>query len=279
MNTAKPTSTLAPEVRLKRPVIRVATDHDWAIHTPNGFYARFGGRCVDGALLLTCLPIALAPVLLIATINAFVFGSFRKMFYTQDRVGLRGKIFRIYKFRTMRDVEETAIQSWSSGQDVQRVTKFGRFLRSSHLDELPQLINVFIGDMSFIGPRPEMVEIEEWAAEIVPAFVTRLSIRPGITGFAQITQGYTTQDQAAYQTKLDLCLSYNESISFLVDISILWHTAIWMLRGKGWQWQDGKGRLARTATRTVANLNTEMPDPSPALPSRSRSTYEHGERL
>jgi len=267
-------------VRLERPVIRVVQEHDWAINTPNGLYARFGRRCVDAALLTVCLPFALAPAVFIATINAFVTGSVRKIFYSQERVGLRGRIFRIYKFRTMRDVLESDIQSWSSGQDRKRVTWFGRFLRSSHLDELPQLINVAKGDMSFIGPRPEMVEIEEWAAEAVPGFVTRLSIRPGITGFAQITQGYTARDEEAYQHKLDLCLSYNESLSFAVDISILWHTASWMLRGKGWQWQEDNGRLAKTARALSTHEHSiELSEPVAPLPSQGGTTSTAAERL
>lgn len=271
MNSAKPTSTLTPEVRLERPVLRVAREHDWTTNTPQGTYARFGRRCVDVALLIGCFPFAIAPALLIATINAFVTGSARKVFYVQERVGLCGKIFLIYKFRTMRDVAESDMQSWSSGQDQQRVTRFGRFLRSSHLDELPQLINVAKGDMSFIGPRPEMVAIEEWAAEAVPGFITRLSIRPGITGFAQITQGYTPRDQEAYQHKLDLCLSYNETMSLAVDVSILWHTAIWMLRGKGWQWQEDNGRLAKAA-RTLVTRDEALDVESPLAPLPARET-------
>ncbi len=271
MSTAKPTSTLAPEVRPERPVQPAVQEYDWAQNTPNGIYARFGRRCVDAALLAVCLPIAIAPGILLATINAFATGSLRKIFYTQDRVGLGGKIFRIYKFRTMRDVAESDLQSWSSGQDRARVTTFGRFLRSSHLDELPQLINVAKGDMSFIGPRPEMVEIETWAASEVAGFTERLCIRPGITGFAQITQGYTARDRDAYQRKLDLCLSYNQSISLAVDISILWQTGIWMLRGKGWQWQDGKGRLAQTASRVLESERTFESDcePQAALPAET----------
>ena len=127
-------------------------------------------------------------------------------------------------------------ESWDR-DDQLRVTRFGRFLRNTHLDELPQLVNVLRGDMSMIGPRPEMVEIERWASSEVEQFSRRLAIKPGITGLAQVTQGYTGRDRAAYARKLEINDHYRERMSFSFDVKILAMTAIWMLRGRGWDWK------------------------------------------
>lgn len=271
MNTVSRTQQATRVVRKPRVLERIAAEMDWKANTPSSFYARFGHRLLDLTLLAICLPLTVVPALLISLINGIMFRSVRRIFYVQRRVGLQGKIFHIFKFRTMRDAPAGDMHSWANGHDQDRVTPFGRFLRSSHLDELPQLINVLKGDMSFIGPRPEMVEIEEWAVALIPGFLKRLSVRPGITGFAQITQGYTSRNAGAYQRKLDLCLSYNESISFAVDVSVLWQTVFWMLRRKGWQWESTDTRLTRTAFRVIANNATKIPDvePPPIIPSRS----------
>lgn len=210
---------------------------DWDAATPGGFYARHGHRLLDLVLLAIALPLALGPGLVIAAINALVFRDPRQVFFLQDRVGRRGKIFRIYKFRTMREARAGSLDSWSSGGDTLRVTRFGRFLRNAHLDELPQLINVLRGEMSFIGPRPEMVEIEEWAERNAPGFSRRLALRPGISGYAQITQGYTGCDVAAYERKREINELYLQRISLATDLEIVARTLVWMLRGKGWDWK------------------------------------------
>ena len=92
--------------------------------------------------------------------------------------------------------------------------------------------------MSFIGPRPEMVDIEYWAAKEIPGFSQRLAIRPGLAGLAQITQGYTGHDVGAYSEKLDINLAYMDGMSFLLDAKIVLGTAVWMVRGKGWSWNQ-----------------------------------------
>ncbi|MCA8980258.1 MAG: sugar transferase [Planctomycetes bacterium] len=230
--------------QLRRAVAAV----DWDAISPTGMYARYGRRALDVATVFALLPLAAIPAACVVLANLFIFRDPRKVFFTQERVGYRGEVFRMYKFRTMRDARRGALHSWSSGGDRLRVTRFGRFLRNAHLDELPQLVNILRGEMGIIGPRPEMVEIEAWAAREVPAFVERLRIRPGVTGWAQITQGYTGRCREAYAAKL----AANEAVtcrpSLRRDVEILARTALWMLRGKGWEWKlQGSPRPRRSA--------------------------------
>lgn len=207
---------------------------DWVALEPRGAYARIGRPIFLGALVVLGLPFALLLAAIVAPINAIQFRSLRRVFFLQPRVGRRGEVFHIWKFRTMREASRGSHASWSSGEDALRVTRFGRFLRSSHLDELPQVWNVLRGDMSLIGPRPEMIEVESWAAEHAPGFAERLVIRPGLTGLAQITQGYTGNDAAAYAEKLAINREYLATLSFANDARIVLGTIAWMLRGRGW---------------------------------------------
>lgn len=165
----------------------------------------------------------------IALVNAVVLGGFSHVFFRQDRIGRRGRAFTLLKFRTMAGMR-------GEGTDIERVTRFGRFLRNTHMDELPQLWNVLRGDMSLIGPRPEMISIERWATRQLPAFGNRLVLRPGITGRAQITQGYTPEgDLEAYREKARINADYLRSLSLGADLRILCSTAFWMVRGRGWR--------------------------------------------
>lgn len=193
-----------------------------------GWYARVGRTLGTIALLSVCI----APVLLIslplALINLLVFRDVRRILYSQERVGLHGRRFSIYKFRTMRDAPGTAFDNWQRG-DPSRVTGFGRFLRRTHLDELPQLINILRGEMGFVGPRPEMIEVEEWAREAVPGFSERLLLRPGITGHAQVTQGHTCMDREQYTEKLRANRFYIANLSFFFDLAILARTILCVL--------------------------------------------------
>ena len=199
------------------------------------FYPRVGHTVLDAVLMLCAIPIALPVGFAIFLCNAILFRSLRDAFFVQDRVGRYGRVFRMVKFRTMTPVPE-AIASWKRGGDVLRVTRFGRFLRNTHLDELPQFLNIVTGDMSFIGPRPEMVEIDRWARESVPKFNECTNpMRPGMTGLAQITQGYVGCDVDGYIEKYEINCRYERDVSLLLDLSIVLRTAVWMLRGRGWQ--------------------------------------------
>lgn len=212
---------------------------DWDRLAPRGAYARLWRPALQWFGAAGLLVLALVPGLAIALVNLVVFRDPRQILFVQPRVGYRGRIFRIYKFRTMRAPRGSCLESWASGKDRERVTPFGRFLRNTHLDELPQLLNVLCGDMLLIGPRPEMVEIERWAASAVPGFSERLAIKPGLTGPAQVTQGYTDCSVAAYQRKLAINRAYLGRVTLWTDCGILVRTALWMLRGRGWAWSRG----------------------------------------
>ena len=207
----------------------------WHGSIPTGTYARVGRPLFDLGLILCCIPVAIPLCIVIGFINTLVFRNPSLVLFRQERVGRFGQTFWIYKFRTMVEAKADNFDAWSSGEDQLRVTRFGRFLRNTHLDELPQFLNVLRGEMSFIGPRPEMREIEDWANEHIPNFSRRLSIKPGITGLAQITQGYTARSVEAYEQKLFANDDYREQYSLLQDVSILLRTAVWMVRGRGWR--------------------------------------------
>lgn len=140
--------------------------------------------------------------------------------FRQQRVTLRGRIFTIYKFRTMRMQDENAPEQHSAAKDDPRITRVGRLLRRTRLDELPQLVNIFRGDMTLVGPRPEMVEnVTRYKAEL-PDFVYREKMKAGLTGYAQIEGKYNTSPE----DKLMLDLMYIESFSIWLDIKLLFRT-------------------------------------------------------
>jgi sugar transferase (PEP-CTERM system associated) len=155
------------------------------------------------------------------------------IFYRQERVGEKGRVFSLLKFRTMRaDAEATTGPVWASAQGDERMTRFGRFLRKTRLDELPQLLNVLRGDMSFVGPRPERPHFVEKLAQIIPYYSERHSVKPGITGWAQIKFGYGSNIEDA-EEKLQYDLYYIKHMSVRLDLGILFNTMKVMLTGKG----------------------------------------------
>ncbi len=140
---------------------------------------------VADAVLATVLLIATAPVVLLAALIIRL-TSRGPAFYTQERVGHDGRLFVIYKLRTMvKDCEAATGAVWSRAGDP-RVTPVGRILRATHIDEFPQLLNVLLGHMSLIGPRPERPEIVDYLRSRIDGYVERLRVRPGITGLAQV---------------------------------------------------------------------------------------------
>ncbi len=193
------------------------------------------GRPFLGALLTLIL---ILPVLLVCCVVALAvaidFRDLNKVFFAQQRMGQGGRPFTIWKFRTMQASAGGHFESWRDGQEQDRVTRLGKVLRRSHLDELPQFWNILRGDMAYIGPRPEMVEVHWWAQRSVPGFDARLWVKPGISGLAQLGQGYVGSDAEAYGHKLRADLQYLSHLSFLQDLSILCRTPLWMLRLRGW---------------------------------------------
>lgn len=168
------------------------------------------------------LLIVLAPILLIICLCVyFKLGS--PIFFTQDRPGKDNKIFKIIKFRTMLDLKNKNGELLS---DEDRLTKFGKVLRSTSLDELPQLINVLMGDMSLVGPRPLLVEY-------LPLYneeqMKRHNVRPGITGYAQVKG----RNSLTWSEKFKLDVWYVENISFWLDIKILCLTAYKVIKREG----------------------------------------------
>lgn len=148
--------------------------------------------------------------------------------YTQKRVGKNGRIFQIYKLRTMYfNAEKDGIQ-WAQKDDP-RVTKVGRFLRKSRIDEFPQFINVLKGDMSIVGPRPERPYFVEEFGRVLPQFYERLAVLPGITGWSQINGGY----ELTPEQKLEKDLFYIQNQSVLLDFKIIMRTIRIILTSEG----------------------------------------------
>ena len=151
------------------------------------------------------------------------------VFYSQQRVGQHGRPFRLFKFRTMRVNAENGKSVWARPDDP-RVTRFGRWLRRSRLDELPQLINILVGQMSVVGPRPERPDIVEDLCQVIPYFRERNLVKPGLTGWAQISFRYGASIEDAKQ-KLQFDLYYLKHMSFELDLVIILRTVGTFLRG------------------------------------------------
>jgi lipopolysaccharide/colanic/teichoic acid biosynthesis glycosyltransferase len=152
--------------------------------------------------------------------------------YRQTRVGQGGKTFTVLKFRSMVvDAERNGSPAWASANDS-RVTRIGRLMRRTRIDELPQLINVLRGEMSFVGPRPERPEFVAMLTQQIPFYAVRHSVKPGITGWAQVRYSYgATVEQAV--RKLEYDLYYVKNHSLLLDIMILIETVRVVLLGEG----------------------------------------------
>lgn len=154
--------------------------------------------------------------------------------FRQQRVGRRGETFTVYKFRTMRQDAEASSGAVWAGKDDPRITRLGRFLRKTRLDEIPQLWNVLVGDMGFVGPRPERPEFVKWLADEIPYYNLRHIIRPGLTGWAQVRYQYgATLEQA--QEKLQYDLYYIKHMSLSLDLLIMFETVKTVLLRRGAQ--------------------------------------------
>ena len=148
--------------------------------------------------------------------------------YKQERLGKGGKRFYIYKLRSMRTDAEKFGAQWAEKNDP-RITKVGKFIRKTRIDEIPQLFNILKGDMSIIGPRPERPEFTQEFNEEIPGFINRLAVKPGLTGWAQVNGGYDITPQE----KLVGDIYYIENRSILLDFKIILKTVKVVLTGHG----------------------------------------------
>jgi len=181
-----------------------------------------------GAVLGLCS----LPVCLLAAI-AIKLEDHGPIFYSQERIGLYGKPFTVYKFRTMRTDAEKFGAQWATKDDP-RITKVGKFLRKTRIDELPQILCVLKGDMSMVGPRPERAVFISQLREQIPFYISRLKMKPGLTGWAQVRHHYDTSIEDV-QIKLQYDMYYYENMSLLLDFQILVRTVYVVLTGKGAQ--------------------------------------------
>ena len=166
------------------------------------------------ALMLLALPLGLIAALVRLT-------SRGPVFYRQERMGLDGKSFTIVKFRSMTDDAERDTGPVWAQQDDPRVTAFGRFLRRSNIDELPQLWNVLRGDMSIVGPRPERPHFVEQFKHRIPQYMLRHKVKAGLTGWAQVN-GW--RGNTALEKRIEYDLYYIENWSVSLDLKIMWLT-------------------------------------------------------
>jgi sugar transferase (PEP-CTERM system associated) len=228
------TSYLSYWERETRRVNLQALDPSWLIYS-DGF--RVGTlanvvlkRALDIVMSLAVLILTL-PTIFLAAI-AIRLDSPGSILYRQERVGRNGVPFTIYKFRTMRvDAESSGVPQWAAARDP-RITRVGSLLRMTRFDELPQILNVFRGDMSFVGPRPERPFFVESLSTDIPFYSERHRVRPGITGWAQINFVYGASIEDA-KIKLSYDLYYIKNYSFVFDLLIILSTVEAVLFKKG----------------------------------------------
>jgi sugar transferase (PEP-CTERM system associated) len=183
--------------------------------------------------------VALVALLIAAPLLPFIALAIRldspgSVFYRQRRVGRAEKIFYCYKFRSMRQGAEADVGPTWANDDDPRITRVGRFLRISRLDEIPQLWCVLKGDMAFVGPRPERPEFVAWLTKEIPYYGMRHLVRPGITGWAQVRYKYGNTVEDALE-KLQYDLFYIKNASIGLDILIMFQTIKTVLLGRVWR--------------------------------------------
>jgi sugar transferase (PEP-CTERM system associated) len=180
---------------------------------------------VSGLLILLTLPLMLVVAL------AIMLESGRPVLFKQERVGLGGRRFKIWKFRSMTVGSDKDAPTWTAEGDS-RITRVGAFIRKYRLDELPQLVNILRGEMSLVGPRPEVPYFCDLLEREIPFFNLRHSVRPGLTGWAQVKYQYGASLEQA-KTKFEFDLFYIKHLSVLFDLTIILETAKVVLIGKG----------------------------------------------
>lgn len=227
LNQEKPGDRTLNSYMRSRPDGFVASSHKRVTHR-----ARYllGKRLID-ILAASMLILFLAPAFVLVAV-AVKLSSRGPIFFRQERLTEGGKRFQLIKFRSMvTDAEEASGAQFAARNDP-RVTKIGKFIRKTRLDELPQLINVLRGDMSLIGPRPERPELAQELTKTIRRFPQRLAARAGITGLAQVIQGYP-DNLSGYRRKVSLDLLYIRNQGLLLDLWIALRTIGVIISGLG----------------------------------------------
>lgn len=191
--------------------------------SPNYMFFKY---CFDVLLILISLPFTL--IICLITAIAIKLEDGGKVFYIQPRVGYRGEVFQVYKFRSMREKSKEVVTT----TDDDRITKVGKFIRKTRIDELPQFINVIKGEMSLIGPRAEFLDFAVELEKEVPFFNYRHIVKPGISGWAQVNQGYATGPDET-KIKIEYDFYYIKHISFSLDLLVFFKTIHTILTGFG----------------------------------------------
>ena len=207
-------------------------DRSWLIFSDgfqHGLYARWFKRILDISVSAAILLITL-PIMIIAAI-AIKLESKGGIFYSQKRVGFGGKTYSVHKFRSMVANAEKNGAQWATKNDS-RVTRVGSFIRLTRIDELPQLLNVLKGDMSFVGPRPERPEFVDQFCERIEYYGERHRVKPGITGWAQVCYPYGASESDAFE-KLQYDLYYAKNSSLFLDLMIILQTVEVVVWQKG----------------------------------------------
>jgi sugar transferase (PEP-CTERM system associated) len=193
-------------------------------------------RAMLGAKRALDISVAVIALLVTAPIMAvtallIVIEDGRPILFRQRRVGMKGREFQMLKFRSMYKDSERHGAKWATATDS-RITRIGRFIRTYRIDELPQMINVLLGDMSLIGPRPEQPMFVRQLEETIPYYGLRHSVRPGITGWAQVRFRYAASVEDS-KVKLEYDLFYIKHLSMVLDLAIMFETFKVLLSGRG----------------------------------------------
>jgi sugar transferase (PEP-CTERM system associated) len=209
------------------------TNPSWLIFS-DGFVKsgiqKIGKRLIDFATGVILL-LFFSPIWVLVAV-AIKLDSPGPVIFRQQRVGEFGKVYTLFKFRSMVcDAEEGCGPVWATENDP-RITRVGKVIRKSRLDEFPQILNVLKGEMSFVGPRPERPYFVQQLKKVVPYYGMRFSVKPGITGWAQVRYSYGASEEEALE-KLKYDLYYIKNMSLMMDLIVIFHTFKIVLSGSG----------------------------------------------